>query len=139
MRIAVKEVGKDLVILDTKQKYITNCAKDYIGQDEYPERVHLGPQLDICVNEDGLRQELPVNFLLETTSAYWPIQKMVGTVVFVRTKPVDPCREIYDYEVDDLTDQDIEHIRFLISEETQARLNSRFQDYGKGAFVIKSL
>lgn len=139
MRIAVKEVGKDLVILDTKQKYITNCAKDYIGQDEYPERVHLGPQLGIYVNEDGLRKELPVNFLLETTSPYWPIQKMVGTVVFVRTKPVDPWKEIYDYEVDDLTNWDIERIRHLISEDTQTRLNSRFEDYGKGAMVIKSL
>lgn len=139
MRIAVKEVGKDLMILDTNQKYITNCAKDYIGQNEYPERVHLGNNLNICINEEGLRLELPVNFLLETTSIYWPIQKMVGTVVFIRTKPINTSGEIYDYEVDDLTDEDIEHIRFLISEETQSKLNSRFVDYGVGGFVIRSL
>ena len=91
------------------------------------------------MNEDGLAMELPVNFLLSTTSAHFPIQKMVGTVVFIRTKPVNGWGEIYDYEVDDLTDEDIARIEHILSSLIQSRLRRQFRDYGKGAMVVEPL
>lgn len=56
--------------------------------------------------------------------------------MFIREKPVDPG-EIYDYEVDDLTEFDMKFIEFITSAEKQEELKSKFKDYGKGYVVVK--
>lgn len=139
MKIAIKEVGKDLQIVETDKKYRTECDKEYTGKDHYVDFVQIGENLLLGVNEDGLALELPINFLLGTTCAHFPIQKMVGTVVFIRTKPVNGWDEIYDYEVDDLTDEDIARIEHILSSLVQSRLRRQFCDYGKGAMVVEPL
>lgn len=77
MKIAVKEVGKELQIVETSQKYRTDCAKEYTGKEDRAEYVKLNNNgtLVIAVNENGLLHEMPTNFLLATTNPKYPIQK----------------------------------------------------------------
>ena len=140
MKIAIKKVGIDLEIIESNKKYRTETVKEHIGEEYYPEFVYLNRSgtLSLGVNEDGLRLELPTNFLLSVDSPYWPIQKMVGTVVFIRTKPIEGSGEIYDYEIDDLTDKDIETIKHILNKEQQEDLQKQFIDYGKGGIVVES-
>lgn len=139
MRIAVKEVGKELEIIESNEKYITDCAKRYIGENNIVEfvRINEDGSLYIGVNEDGLRLELPLNFLTEVPYSYWPVQKMVGTAVFMRRKTY--LEDEYDFKVEDLTDSDIEHIKKILSREYQEELSSNFRDYGKGECVIQRI
>ena len=142
MRIAVKEVGKELKIVETEQKYRSASTRRYIGVGTITEFVPLNKECTLCigVNEDGLRLDLPTNFLLQMNSPYWPIQKMVGTVVFVRHKDVNPYeKEIWDFEVEDLRDSDLKLIEKILSDENQDMLKKNFKDYGKGCAVITSL
>lgn len=139
-RIVVKDVDKEYQIIEVKDKYITQCAKKFIDN-QHPERVIIDQDedgdLNLCVDEDGLPKELPVNFLLKCNGP-WPVQKMVGTAVFIKTKPVNPYEEIWDYEVTDLTDKDMQIIRHILSEEYQDDCRIHFRDYGKGEVVITS-
>ena len=140
MIIAVKEVGKELQLVDTDEKYRGACVKKYTGMDYFVEYVPLKEDgtLNIGVNEDGLRLELPTNFLVSMNNPHWPIQKMVGTVVFVRHKLINPYEKvIWDFEVESLTDDDIKLIRRLVSDDVQEWLKSQFVDYGRGYAIIE--
>lgn len=142
MRVAVKLVGEPLKIVATHKKYRGDCVKEYIGKDEYIEYLRLSEDgtLSLAANENGLPMELPANFLLSTTSPYFPIQVMVGTIVFVRTKYVNVWeKEIWDYEVEDLTDEDIKCIENILAPERQAELKKRFVDYGTGYAVVEAV
>lgn len=104
------------------------------------ERVPLNREhtLWMLVDEDGLAKDLPLNFLMPMDNAYFPIQKIVGTAVFVRTKPADVWNEeIYDYEVANLPENQAQAIQGIFSEDTQAQLHGKFSDYGKGHVVIE--
>ena len=139
MKIAVKEIGKPLKIEETTEKYRTDMAQKYISSKDL-EGVWLNDNhtLSLMVDEVGLWKELPLNFLMGFQSPHFPIQKMVGTVVFVRTKPItNYLAEIWDYEVEDLTDEDISVINYILSDEHQNELKSRFKDYGKGYAVFE--
>ena len=140
MKIAVKEVGKELQIIETNEKYRGNCVKQFTGKDDPTEFVKLSEDGTFClgVNENGLPLDLPVNFLLATNNPYYPIQKMVGTVVFVRCKYANPfIEEIWDYEVEDLREEDITHIEKMLNEEYQKHLSEKISDYGKGGMFYK--
>lgn len=142
MKIAVKEVGKELQVIETNEKYRGNCVKQFTGKDDPAEFVRLNEDGSFCigVNENGLPLQLPLNFLIETTSYHYPIQKMVGTVVFVRCKNADPCiEEIWDYEVEDLREDDIRHIEKILQEQNQKRLFEQFKDYGKGCVFYEPI
>lgn len=141
MRIAYKKVGEELKVVNTTERYRGECAEKIIGC-ELAQGVWLDDKhtLSIMVDEEGLRKDLKTNFLMAFTSEDFPIQKMVGTVVFIRTKPVPPFGEIYDYEIDDLTDNDIEVIeKFILSEEHQDELSKKFKDYGRGYTVFRPI
>lgn len=142
MKIAVKEVNKPLKILETTKIYRSDAAREHIGQDSAIQYVQISPKdtLCMCVDEDGLPKELSVNFLFPTSSPHFPIQKAVGTVVFTRHKWVNVFEEeIWDYEVTDLTDDDIEHIKIMLDEAYQIDLNKKFKDYGKGCIVVEPI
>lgn len=142
MKIAIKEVGKELRLVETDEMYRSDCVKEFIGKKATPQFVRMAEDGTFCMglNEDGLLLDLPVNFLFETSSKEWPIQKAVGTVVFVRTKPVNIFAEkIYDYEVVDITYDDYAHINRMLSPYYQDYLKANFKDYGRGGFVIKPL
>ena len=138
-KIAVKEVGKPLQTVDSTKKYRTNSAKEYIGKDNLVQFVRLNNNdtLFIGVDEDGLLKELPVNFLLSTSNPYFPIQKIVGAVVFVRTKPISGYFSIEDYEIEDLTEEDIGIIEELLSDKVQKTLSLHFFDINRTMIIQK--
>lgn len=142
MKIAVKEVGKELRITETDKKYRSDCAKEYIGERETVQFVLLSQDntFSFGVNEDGLPLDLPLNFLISTTSSYFPIQKIVGTAVFVRTKYVNVWEEeIWDYEVEDLKEEDIAYIKKMLDGDYQKKLEKIFSDYGRGALIVEKI
>lgn len=130
-KIAVKEVGKPIWFNNSDKNYRTDSSKEYIGKRSTVQFISLNNNrtLFIGVDEDGLLKELPVNFLLPTPNPYFPIQKIVGTAVFVKTKPLDEYfGETEDFEIEDLTDEDIEIIKQLLSDEVQKTLELQFCD-----------
>lgn len=80
MKIAIKEVGKELRIMETHEKYRTNCVQEYTGKDERPDFVRLNDKgtLNMALNEAGLMLQLPANFLFSTSNPIFPIQQAVG-------------------------------------------------------------
>lgn len=135
--VAVKRVGKPIEIMETDTRYRTDFAKSVINN--YSEYIQMQDGwLFCCADEEGLIKNLPVNFLMEMQSTAFPLQKITGDVVFVRCKPVDYMHEeVYDLEIEDLTEGDISLINSLLSENRQAELKSRFTDYGSGAVAFK--
>ena len=140
MKIGIKEVGKPVQFIEVNDKYRFDCASRLIN-DKYhikPQFVYLTPECELClaVDEDGLLRDLPINFLMPINNPFWPIQKMVGTVVFIHTKPVTEPGEIWDYEVGELTEEDCEIINGLLDEKLQKKLNEQFEDYGRHNMVF---
>lgn len=136
-KVAVKRVGKPIEIIETDTRYRTDFAKSVINN--YAEYIQMQDGwLFCCADEEGLIKNLPVNFLMEMQSTAFPLQKITGDVVFVRCKPVDYMHEeVYDLEIEDLTESDISLINSLLSENQQAELKSRFNDYGSGAIAFE--
>ena len=124
MKVMVKEVGKPLAVVDTKEKYFGDCVRNYLGKDITVERVYLDDMEFIMgVDEDGLMKQLPLNFLMSMPNPIFPVQYIVGTVVFARCKPCNPYEEeIWDFEVTDVTDEDIKRIEGYLSDICQSSL-----------------
>lgn len=124
MKVMVKEVGKPLAVVDTKEKYFGDCVRCYLGKDITVERVYLdGMEFIMGADEDGLMKQLPLNFLMSMPNPICPIQYIVGTVVFARCKPCNPYEEeIWDFEVTDVTDEDIKRIEGYLSDIRQSSL-----------------
>lgn len=124
MKVIVKEVGKPLAVVDTKEKYFGDCVRNYLGKDITVERVYLDDMEFIMgVDEDGLMKQLPLNFLMSMQNPIYPVQYIVGTVVFARCKPCNPYEEeIWDFEVTDVTDEDIKRVEGYLSDICQNSL-----------------
>ena len=140
-QILVKEPGKPAEVRTTDAFYLCDLKGLFPGGSSFTmERVSLNKEHTfwMLVDEDGLAKELPLNFLMPMDHAYFPIQKIVGTAVFVRTKPADVWNEeIYDYEVANLPENQAQAIQGIFSEDTQAQLHGKFSDYGKSHVVIE--
>lgn len=117
--------------------YRGNVARKHFGENITIQYVPLVCDeygtLWIAVDEDGLGKRLPLNFFLgevdekkflETfTKKFYPVQAIVGDVLFVRTKNYNLLEEeIYDFEIVGLTNEDKQYIEKLLSEDVQARL-----------------
>lgn len=129
MKIMVKEVGKPLAVVDTKEKYFGDCVRSYLGKDVTVERVYLdGTEFMMGVDEDGLMKQLPLNFLMSIQNPIYPVQYIVGTVVFARCKPCNPYEEeIWDFEVTDVTEEDIKRIEGYLNDYYQSALRLAVQ------------
>lgn len=140
-QLLVKEPGQPAEIRTTDALYLCDLKGLFPGGSGITmERVPLNREhtLWMLVDEDGLAKDLPLNFLMPMDNAYFPIQKIVGTAVFVRTKFADVWREeIYDYEVGNLPEHQIEQIQKIFSDEVQTQLRSNFIDCGKGLLVVE--
>lgn len=81
----------------------------------------------------GACKGLPHNFFLSfPNSKHFPVQDIIGTVVFIKTKPLPPLdEEIYDYEVDGLSNEDVELIKKIFTEDNQAKLSKKFDEIYK--------
>ena len=129
MKIMVKEVGKPLAVVDTKEKYFGDCVRSYLGKDITVERVYLdGMEFMMGVDEDRLVKQLPLNFLMSMQNPIYPVQYIVGTVVFARCKPCNPYEEeIWDFEVTDVTEEDIKRIEGYLNDYYQSALRLAVQ------------
>lgn len=139
MKIAVKEVGRKLQIIECNEKYRINGVRQFTGKENNVDIVRLSNDgcLTLGVNGEGLWNKLPTNFLLEMMNPIYPIQKIVGTVVFTRVKHVNPYAEdVGDFELVDLTDCDIQLIQHILDEDKQKELQQHFDDYGKSGIVF---
>lgn len=135
MKVMVKKVGYPLEVVETNEKYFGDCVRSFLGENITVERVYMGGEnpfeFIMGVDEDGLPKQLPLNFLMEMNNPHYPVQLIVGTVVFVRCKPCNPYEEeIWDYEVADITDSDKERVEKWLDREYQSRLMVAF---AKGA------
>lgn len=129
MKVMVKEVGKPLAVVDTEEKYFGDFARSYLGKDITVERVYLdGMEFIMGVDEDGLVKQLPLNFLMSMQNPIYPVQYIVGTVVFARCKPCNPYEEeIWDFEVTDVTEEDIKRIEGYLNDYYQSALRLAVQ------------
>ena len=76
----------------------------------------------ICDDLAAMKQK-PINFYIEVPNPFSPVQIITGDVVFIRSKPCDPStEEIWDYEVVDLLDSDIQLLNNLLDDGTQVSL-----------------
>ena len=72
--------------------------------------------------------QLPLNFLMSMQNPVYPVQYIVGTVVFARCKPCNPYEEeIWDFEVADVTEEDIKQIEGYLSDYYQSALRLAVQ------------
>lgn len=128
MKVIRKCVGKPLEIVETNERWFMKCAKSFFNKDVFTERVYMqGYEFILVVDEDGLRKQLPVNFLMGFDNSDYPVQAIVGDVVFIRNKPVDYEGEIEDWEVTDVTEADIERVRGLFHPVRQIMLLEAFE------------
>lgn len=140
-RVLKKEPGQAPEVVEVDATYLCDLKKIFFEERITMERVPLNRERTfwMLVDEDGLSKRLPRNFLLATENSYFPVEKIVGTAVFVKSKFADVWEDIYDYEVSDL---DIDHqqaIRTVLSDDIQQVLDKIFVDYDSGFTFIKKI
>ena len=141
-RILKKEPGKEIEPLMVEATYLCDVGREIFGSEVYVEQVAMNKEhtMWILIDEDGLSKNLPLNFLLPTVSEHFPIQKIVGTAVFVSSKYCDIfAQKIYDYEVCDLAPQLERTARSIVSDCIQKSLSECFIDYGNNGLFIQPL
>lgn len=127
MKILIKRVDEPLEIIDSKEKYLGDAARVVLGGDITQERVRFSENLTMVCDEDGLLKELPPNFFVSMNNPFYPVQVIVGDVVFIRTKPINAwVEEIWDHEVEDVKDADVRMINDLLSKATQGELITKY-------------
>lgn len=128
MRIAVKDAGQSMRLVETASRYRTNAVSKQLGN-IYQRAVWLDQDntLAMVFDDSGQMKQAPLNFFIEVPNPFSPVQPIAGKVVFVRTKPVNAAdKEIWDYEVEDLRESDIEELRNLLSDEQQVSLTLQY-------------
>lgn len=141
-RILKKEPGKEPEIIEVDARYLCDLVKPFFGEGVTMERVALNHErtLWMLVDEDGLYKNLPLNFLMSSGSPHFPIQKIVGTALFVESNYADIwSEEIYDYEINDLGVDYQKVICTMFSDEMQKSLKEQFKDYGRGYIIFEKM
>lgn len=130
----LKRVGEPPRIVETDKKYRTEAVREFLPDADTQERVYLesGMTFTMVVDEDGLNKELPLNFLMEMASTAYPVQLIVGDVVFVRTKYANAYEELWDYEVEDVTAADVEKVNGYLDGSLQEELIIKFMVWSGG-------
>ena len=127
MKVLLKRVGQPLEVVESTEKYMMDCAKSFFAEDVYTGRVWLdGYEFVMIGDGDGPYKDLPPNFFIAYDRPVAPIEIVLGDVVFIRNKPANPwAEELWDFEVTDVTDQDIELVSKLMQPSTQEELRER--------------
>lgn len=132
MNVLRKRVGLPLEVVETNERYFLDCAKSFFDKGTTLERVYMdGSEFILVVDEDGLAKQLPLNFLLSFENRMFPVQMIVGDVVFIRNKEEPKVGEIYDWEVSDVTSEDIKTINNILSPDYQRQLRALFHAFCK--------
>lgn len=128
MKVLRKRVNQPLEVVETNEKWFVPCSKSFFDKDVFTERIYLqGYEFIMVVDEDGIMKELPLNFFLSFNNPHFPYQCIVGDVVFIRNKPVDYEGEIFDWEVTDVTQEDIDLVTHFLRPSIQAFLRQFFE------------
>lgn len=128
MRIIVKDAEQNMRLEETSRQHRTDAVVDQLGNVNQ-QAVWLDQEKTLAMVFDdlGRMKKAPLNFFIEVPNPFSPVQPIAGKVVFVRTKPVNSNRkEIWNYEVEDLRESDIEKIKALLSDENQVSLTIRY-------------
>lgn len=128
MKVIVKNIGKPAEVVNLDCKYRNEVAKLISSERITKEYVELVPyKLDMVVDEDGLFKNLPFNFFMEINNSFYPVQMIVGTVVFCHYEWQDPFEtELWDFELRDVTEEDIITVNRMLTAEKQRELSERF-------------
>lgn len=125
-RIIVKRPMHSAELVETEIKYRCNL-KEYISNDRRVLLEHVpvltNSGLYAVVDEEGIPKNLDNNMFVSVPSNVHPIQLLFGNVVFCRLS--FNVNDDYDYQVEDLTDDDIATVSTLIH--TQRYLSSQFK------------
>lgn len=105
MKIIKKEPGEPYEIIETDIESQYGFRSMIGGWTEF---VYVTNDLKYIVDEDGLFKRLPVNFCIMSNSNNYPIYKLLGTVLLIRTEPVYKYGEHDDNRVVDLKPEDIQ-------------------------------
>ncbi len=130
-KIVVKKPNEKPEVIETDKVYRYEL-KEYIGAKYMPELSLLNTgdeknRIFIAADEEGFPRGLALNFFAKMNNNAFPIQMLVGTIVFTKIKPANPFEEeIEDYEIESLSDDDIEKISAIFSEENQAAYKAEF-------------
>ena len=128
-KVAVKRPGEPLEVVDFQGTYRCD-VKPLIDNepDTYLQYVAIRDVGDRCLcmacDDSGLMKQLPVNFNMLTQSGNHSFyEKIVGTVVFMVYQQVDVWEhEIWDFELLDLNEDDIQCIERMLSTEAQQHM-----------------
>lgn len=122
-KIMVKEPGRKARIINFDGKYRDEVRK-FIGKDATLESVGIKRESESClemmVDEDGKIIGLEPNFFLPLRG--WGVDTIVGPVVFLRRNNPSFEEEIWDFELEDLTEKDIALLQYVLSTEGQGKI-----------------
>lgn len=127
MKMIIKKVGCDPQLIETDKKYRCD-TKDMIGADIL-ETVKITDDglFQMWVDEDGLPRQRDLNFLMAMNNPMYPIQMIVGDVMFVRIKKPDYSKELWDYEIDDIRAEDMKKMYELLGKQYQYELYLKYK------------
>ncbi len=134
MKMILKRVGELPQVVETDKRYQTEAVREFLPDVDIQQRVYLEDNMrfTMIVDENGLSKNLPLNFLMEMASNVYPVQLIVGDVVFVRTKYADPFEEeLWDYEVEDVTAADLEKVKGYLAYDLQEKLIRRYMEWSE--------
>jgi len=128
MKIIIKRVGKEPEMMNVNAVY--RCDVISMINTDLTDTIHLSEDtlFRMWVDEEGLIKQLDLNFFIATNNPFFPIQTIVGDVIFARIKKPDYTKELYDYELDNITKEDILHMDKLLKPHYQYGL---YQEYMK--------
>ena len=125
MKVALKKAGEQLALQEVALLYRTDAVAAILGRSIEQRAVWLDSNRTLAFICDDLAAMIhkPINFYIEVPNPFSPVQIITGDVVFIRSKPCDPStEEIWDYEVVDLLDSDIQLLNNLLDDGTQVSL-----------------
>lgn len=133
MKVIVKQVGEPAKIVEVDYKYRNECGRLISTEEITNEYVGIvDRELSMVVDEDGLCKELPHNFLMEMNNPMYPLQSIVGTVVFFHYKWENPWeKDLWDFELMDVTDSDLTIVEKLTGRAKQIELEVRYARNGR--------
>lgn len=128
-KVAIKRPGKPLEVVDFEGTYRCD-VKPLIDNepDTYLQYVAIRNVGDRCLcmacDDSALMKQLPFNFNMLTISGNHSFyEKITGTVIFMVYQWVDVWEhEIWDFELLDLNEDDIQYITRMLSKEAQQNM-----------------
>lgn len=127
MKVIVKKPNEPAEFVDVEFKYRGECASLISNEGITTEFVGIADGFAMMVDEDGLPKQLPFNFFINTNSLFFPVQVIVGTVVFCRFQWEDAWqKELWDYELRDATEDDMAAVERMMDGRLQEDLKWRY-------------